>query len=421
MPGEKSSGTLVVGASQAGVQLAVSLRELNSDEPITLVGAEERPPYQRPPLSKAFLAGKAGEDTLELRAPDFYPESNLRLICAERVTRLSMSAGGGGEAVTDRGRTLRFEHLALTVGAAPRRISVPGHDLDGVCYLRDAADAIDLRRRLASASEVVIIGGGFIGLEAAAVARAQGKNVTVVEAAERLIARSVAPVVSDFYLRAHLRRGTGVRLGVEVLAINATAGRLSDVELSDGTRVPADIVLVGVGAIPRTELAEQIGLDCRGGIVVDEFARTSDPSVVAAGDCAIGPNPLTGEGLFRLESVQNAVSQARVAAATIAGRPEPYTAVPWFWSDQDTLKLQIAGLTAGYDEYVVRGDPDGERFAVLYYRDGQLLGIDAVNRPPDYLVVRRALSTGANIPADLAVDSNVALKEIVIDPVQVSS
>ncbi|MGH3263667.1 MAG: NAD(P)/FAD-dependent oxidoreductase, partial [Trebonia sp.] len=293
-------------------------------------------------------------------------------------------------------------------------------NLDGVRYLRDADDGIELRRRLAEANDVVVVGGGFIGLEAAAVARSQGKNVTVVEATERLISRSVAPIVSEFYRRAHQRRGTKVLLDEEVTGFVGEHGRVRAVQLSGGALLRADLVLVGIGATPRTELAEQIGLVCRGGIVVDEFARTSRPSIVAAGDCTVFPNPLTGTGTVRLESVQNAVSQARVAAATLAGKPEPYTAVPWFWSDQDDLKLQIAGVSAGYDDYVVRGDPDSERFSVLYYLEGRLLAIDAINNAPDYLSVRKALSLGASIPMEAAADSSAALAKLIVDDVAVT-
>lgn len=412
------SGTLIVGASQAGLQLAASLRELLPDEPIALVGAEQHPPYQRPPLSKAFLAGTEDQAAVELRSPDFYAAAHIRLIRSDRVSQLAIAPAGSGTATTERGRSLAFDRLALTVGAQPRRLRVPGSDLDGVCYLRTVDDSADLRRRLAAATDVVVIGGGFIGLEVAALARSRGKTVTVVEATWRLIPRSVAPIVSDFYYRAHTRRGISVRLGVEVTAIGGANGRVREVQLGDGSCLPADVVLVGIGAVPQTELAEQIGLACRGGIVVDEFARTSQPSVVAAGDCTVGPNPLTGEGSYRLESMQNAVNQARTAAATLAGRAEPYTAVPWFWSDQGDLKLKIAGLTAGYDEYVVRGDPATERFSVLYYRDGHLLGVDAVNQASDFLVVRQALSRGANIPADAAVRTTGSLKGIAMEAVE---
>jgi 3-phenylpropionate/trans-cinnamate dioxygenase ferredoxin reductase subunit len=415
---------LIVGASQAGVQLAACLRDYGYDGPITLIGAEAQPPYQRPPLSKAFLAGTADIASLQLRTEAFYTERRIDVVSGERVTEVHLPPSGpdgSGIALTDRGRTLAFDRLALTVGARPRRLDLPGTDLDGVCYLRAVDDAARLRSHLTPARDVVVIGGGFIGLEAASVARAEGKNVTVVEAAGRLISRSVAPVISDFYRRAHTRRGTEIRLSAEVAGIHGEHGHVSGVRLKDGALLPADLVVVGVGVVPRTELAEQLGLVNDGGIVVDEFARTSKPSVVAAGDCTVAPNPLTGEGRVRLESVPNAVSQARVAAATLAGKPQPYRDVPWFWSDQYNLKLQIAGVTNGYDQLVVRGDPDSERFAVLYYRDGTLLAINAINSAPDYLAVRKALSSGMPMPAEKAAASDVPLKELLGKLVQPGS
>jgi 3-phenylpropionate/trans-cinnamate dioxygenase ferredoxin reductase component len=412
-----SAGTLVVGASQAGLQLAVSLRELGDTEPITLVGEEVHPPYQRPPLSKAFLSGEEDAPSLAFRTPAFYAESGIGLRSGERVTALTLSPtgpAGSGVATTSSGAAVPFDRLALTVGAEPRRLEVPGATLDGICYLRDVDDAAQLRSRLAAARHVVVVGGGFVGLEAAAVARAQGKTVTVVEAADRLISRAVAPTVSAFYRRAHARRGTTVLLSAAVAAFGGEHGHVTEVQLSDGSRLPADLVVVGIGVRPRTALAEQIGLECDGGIVVDSCARTSEPSVVAAGDCTVAPHPLTGQGRVRLESVQNAVAQARVAAASLLGRPEYAPTVPWFWSNQGDLRLQIAGLTAGYDEHVVRGEPDSERFSVLYYRDGRLLAIDAVNRPADYMAVRKALTDGATIPAAAAGDIDVALKTLIV-------
>ena len=417
MPGTSSPadpGTLIVGASQAGLQLASSLREMGDDRPITLVGEELHPPYQRPPLSKEFLAGAAEADSLAFRTLDWYAGANIELVLGERVTDLSLPDGDRpGTATTNAGRTLPFARLALTVGAAPRRLTVPGAELDGVSYLRDVDDAADLKDRLVRAQDVVVVGGGFIGLEAAAVARSMGKRVTVVEMADRLIPRAVAPVVSEFYRAAHERRGTTVLLSTGLRAIEGDAeGRVSRVVLDGDLHLPADLVVVGVGVVPRIELAEQIGLSCDGGIVVDEHARTSAPGVVAAGDCTVLPHPLTGEGRVRLESVQNATTQAALAAASLLGRLDGKPAVPWFWSNQGDLRLQIAGLSAGFDNHVVRGDPDTERFSVLYYRGEQLLAIDAVNTPTDYLVVRKALGQGIPLPAHLAADASTPLKDL---------
>lgn len=407
------SGTVIVGASQAGVQLAVSLRELGDTAPITLVGAEPYPPYQRPPLSKEFLTGTAGAESLAFRTAAFYADTGIELVCGERVVDLALCSDGrpgSGTARTDAGRELAFDRLALTVGARPRRLTVPGADLDGVLYLRDVDDAERLRSRLGDAARVVVVGGGFIGLEGAAVARAQGKHVTVVEAAERLVPRAVAPVVSEFYRQAHERRGTEILLSTAVAGFTGADGSVTGVLLADGTELPADVVMVGVGVVPRTELAEKLGLECDGGIVVDAHARTSEPSVVAAGDCTVLPHPLTGEGLVRLESVHGAVHQATVAAATLVGAEAETRSVPWFWSNQGQLRLQIAGLSTGFDSFVVRGDMDEEKFSVLYYRDGVLLAVDAVNNPVDYMVVRKALTQGVSIPAERAADSSTPLK-----------
>jgi 3-phenylpropionate/trans-cinnamate dioxygenase ferredoxin reductase subunit len=409
------AGTLIVGASQAGLQLAVSLRDAGDTGPITLIGEEAHAPYQRPPLSKAYLQGSAELEQLWLRAPEVLAGADISLVTGERIETIELNDGGpSGSARTRSGRLLTFDRLALTVGARPRRLEAPGADLDGVTYLRTADDASALRDLQSDAQSVVVIGGGFIGLEAAAVARAQGKSVTVVEAADRLIGRAVAPVVSEFYHAAHARRGVDIRLGTRVTALSGRDNRVRAVDLSDGTCVPADLVIVGIGVLPRGQLARQLHLDFRGGIVVDRLARTSNPTVVAAGDCTVQPNPLTGEGQVRLESVQNAITQAKTAAATLMGRHEPNDAVPWFWSDQYDLKLQIAGLSTGHDQYVVRGDIDAESFSVLYYREGALLAVDAVNLPGDYMAVRKALTQGSTISAEAAADSAVALKQLIV-------
>jgi 3-phenylpropionate/trans-cinnamate dioxygenase ferredoxin reductase subunit len=410
------SGTLIVGAGQAGLQLAVSLRQMGDAAAITLIGEESHAPYQRPPLSKEFLAGTAGPQSLQLRSPAFYADNGIELLRGEGTADVTLSRlgqPGSGTVLTTTGRSIAFDRLALTTGAAARRLTLSGADLDGICYLRGHDDAADLRVRLSRASRVVVVGGGFIGLEAAATARAAGLEVAVVEAGERLMARAVGAVVSDFYLEAHRRRGVRVLLSCGVTGFAGDdGGRVTGVLLDDGTQLPADLVLVGVGVVPRTEVAEWMGLLCEGGIVVDSCARTSEPGVVAAGDCTVRPDPMTGLGRVRLESVQNAISQAQSAAATLLGRPAEVRAVPWFWSNQGSLRLQIAGLSAGHDMRVVRGTPEDEQFSVLYYRAGRLLAADAVNSPADYMAVRKALSTGATLPADQAIDPGIPLKSL---------
>ncbi|WP_370416015.1 NAD(P)/FAD-dependent oxidoreductase [Streptomyces fradiae] len=405
------SGTVVVGAGQAGLHLAVSLRQGGDEEPIVLVGEEPHAPYQRPPLSKDFLAGRADQDSLAFRDPGYYEQAGIRLLTGERIT-----GAEPGLLHTASGRTLPYERLALTLGAEPVRLPVPGAGLRGVCTLRGLEDARALRERLARAERVVVVGGGFIGLETAAVARSLGVRVTVVEAGERLMARAVAPVVSEFYRQAHTRQGTEVLLSAAVAGFEGdAAGRVRAAVLADGTRLPADLVLLGVGVRPRTGPARALGVEVDGGIVVDARSRTNVPGVVAAGDCTVRPHPLTGEGRLRLESVPSAVAQAQAAAASLLGRDEPDTSVPWFWSNQGELRLQIAGLSAGHDATVVRGEPASGQFSVLYFRRGALLAVDAVNRPADYMAVRRALTRGEHLSADRAGDAAVPLKQLLTE------
>ncbi|HEY0951096.1 NAD(P)/FAD-dependent oxidoreductase [Nocardioides sp.] len=405
-----SDGILIIGANQAGAQLACGLREHGVTAPVTLVGAEPHLPYRRPPLSKAFLAGEAAADSMLLRPATYYRDRGIDVVTGEWISEVSMAVGGGA-ASTARGRAFEFDQLALTVGGTPRRLSVPGADLGNVLYLRDLADALALREGLASAEHVVVIGGGFIGLEAAAVARARGCQVAVVEALPQLMARAVAPVVADFYADAHRRRGVQVLLGSGVAALSGE-GAVRSVELADGTSLRADLVLVGIGIVAHTELAEQLGLEVAGGgILVDELGRTSRAGVVAAGDCTSMRVP---GGIRRIESVANAIDQARAAAATLAGLRDPLATVPWFWSDQGDLKMQTAGLSTGFDEVVLRGDVTTEQFSALYYRDGRLIAIDAINAPRDYMAVRKILESGGGVPREAAADMTRPLADFLV-------
>ncbi len=403
-------GVLIVGASQAGAQLATSLREFGATCPITLVGGESHLPYQRPPLSKAFLHGTVEAEQLLLRSSAYYADQGIDIVTGQWVEHIDQDASGG-RAVAASGRSFDFSQLALTVGGSARRLTVPGADLANVFYLRDLDDATALRSALDDAKRVVVVGGGFVGLEAAAVTRALGKEVTVVEALDRLLVRAVAPVVSEFYLDAHRRRGVDVLLNTGVVSIAGTDS-VTSVDLSDGTSLPADIVLVGIGLVPHTDLARGLGVECDGGIVIDEHARTNRPGIVAAGDCTTLRRPSTA-GLLRIESVANAIAQGRAAAATLAGVHDPLSAVPWFWSDQGDLKLQIAGLSAGYDDVVLRGDPATEQFSALYYAGPDLIAIDAVNAPRDYMAVRKLLETGGSVPREVAADIDVQLKTLI--------
>ncbi len=396
------------------MQVAVTLREEGFGGQITLVGDEPQPPYQRPPLSKAYLAREADETSLELRNDQFYRDHNITVVTGQRIVAIEQGARGS-IARSESGREFPFTGLALTTGASAKALEVEGATLQGVHYLRTLADAKDILAQWDTASRVVVVGGGFIGLEIAAVAQKAGKTVTVVQRGDRLMGRSVSPIVSDFYVAAHRRRGTDIRLKTSVARVVGEAGVVTAVELTSGDTIDADLVLVGVGVSPRSELAEAMGLaTIDGAIVVDEFAQTSAANVVAAGDAVVFLHPSAAGSHICLESVQNAVDQAKVAAKTLLGVKDAYLATPWFWSDQADLKLQIAGLSHDYDHTVVRGNPDDEAFSVLYYRNEKLIAIDAINSVSDYMAVKRALSTGGTIPAESASDLSTPLKTLVI-------
>ena len=409
------TGVLVVGAGEAGVRVATSLRELGDDRPVLLLGDEPHPPYQRPPLSKAFLDGTADHDTLALRTPEFFREAAVDVRTGRTVTDIDLDASGAGTARCADGDAVAFDHLVLATGAMARALPVDGADLDGVCTLRSLQDAEALRARLAAARRVVVLGAGYIGLEAAAVASARGLDTTVVEREDRLLSRVSAAPLSGFLLDRHRAWGVRFELGTEVEDIVGDGGRVRGARLADGRELPADLVVAGLGAAPGTELAEKLGLQVRRGVVVDAAGRTSRPGVFAAGDCTVLPHPhLPGE-LLGVESVQNANDQARAVAATIAGVAPPPQAVPWFWSDQRDLKLQIAGISSGHDRYVVRGEPGGGDVTVLYYREDALIASESVNRPRDFMAVKRALGKDRTIPPDAAADPDTPLKDLITD------
>jgi 3-phenylpropionate/trans-cinnamate dioxygenase ferredoxin reductase subunit len=309
------------------------------------------------------------------------------------------------------GRRLSYGQLVLALGARNRRLPIPGAELEGVCYLRTLAEAVELKQRLEQTRQVVVIGGGFVGLEVAASARTLGKPVTVVEALPRLMARAVGSLISEFVRAAHAARGVEILLNVQVREIRGESGKASEVVLSDGRVIAADLVVVGVGVIPRTELAREAGLPVDNGIVADEFLRTADDHIFAIGDCAQYPSIFSGSRV-RLESVQNAVDQGVCVARTIAGKPAPYRAVPWFWSDQFEIRLQMAGLPEGHDQQVVRGDPATGKFSVFHFRAGKLCSVDSVNRPADHQAARKLFNSGTSLTPLQASDETVDLKTI---------
>ena len=415
------TGLLIIGASQSGVQLAVSLRALGFDEHITLLGDEDHRPYQRPALSKEFLQGTVESESLIFRSNDYWAEHNVELVKGEYIVRIDKEADGSGVAHASSGREFPFKRLALTVGARARNLEIEGADLDGVLYLRNADDALALKARVGDATDVVVIGGGFIGLEAASSLQKMGKNVTVLEFGPRLVGRAVGEETAEYFLQAHRTRGLDIRLNTSAARFTADADggkRVAAVELQDGTVLPAQIVLIGIGVIPNTQLAEQLGLAVDNGVVVDRFALASDGTTVAVGDVANMPNPVPGSEpgeRIRLESVNNAIEHAKVAAYSLTGRREEYAGIPWFWSNQADLKLQIAGLCNGYDQTVIRRDEERGKFSVLYYRQGRIIAADCVNAPLDFMAVKNALAKGRNIPADAAADPATQLKTITTD------
>ncbi|MEV7612583.1 FAD-dependent oxidoreductase [Streptomyces sp. NPDC089799] len=392
---------VVLGAGQAGQQTAASLREHGHQGTVTLIGDEGVLPYERPPLSKAYLKGEADEARLWLRPETFYERNAI-----ERVTGTAVAIDRTARTVRLGDGTLHsYDHLVLATGARPRTLPVPGSDLHGIRTLRTLEDADLLRKDLAGAAHVVVVGAGFIGLEFAAAARELGHGVTVVEYLDRPLARVASAPTAGHFTRLHRERGNALLLGQGVSAFHGDGeGRVAEVELTDGRRLPADLVLVGAGVTPCTELAEAAGLAVAGGVVTDDRLLTSDSRISAVGDCAVFPHP-RADAPLRIESVQNAVDHARLVADRLTGGARTYDDLPWFWSSQFTTTLQIAGLGHTADSEVVLGDPDGGAFSVLLFRDGELVAVESVNRPADHMSARRILTGGIPLtPWDAATE-----------------
>ena len=401
-----TAGTVIVGAGQGGFQAAASLREHGYVAPIALVGDEGLLPYQRPPLSKTYLLGEMDVERLLLRQQAFYATRSIELILDDRATAIDRA---GARVTLASGRTLAYDHLVLALGARNRKLPVEGATLDGVFYLRTRAEADAIHARLLQAQNIVVVGAGFIGLELAAVASKLGKHVTVLEALGRAMSRAVTPPISDFYAQAHAGWGVELMLNARLQAIDGDGGRVAGVTLADGRSLAAELVLVGIGITPNVELAAAAGLATENGIVVDAQLATADPRISAIGDCAAFPHPASATRI-RLELVQNAVDQGRCVAKRIAGVGEDYAAVPWFWSDQRDLKLQMVGLSGGCEVTVLRGDPAARAFSVFCFRAGKLVGIESVNRAADHMFGRRLLTAGESITAEEAADPAFDLK-----------
>lgn len=403
-----SKSIVIIGGGQAAAQTCASLRLFGFEGGITLIGDEAALPYQRPPLSKAYMKGEFAEERLYFKPDAWYQDQNIDTVLSTRATKIERSA----QTVSlEHGGSVAYDALIIATGSRPRALPVTGADLDGVFDLRDLADVERIRPRMIAGQKLVIVGAGYIGLEAAAVARQMGLDVTVLEMEDRVLARVTSPVMSAFFEAEHTRQGVAVRTGARLASLAGSDGKVTTATLSDGSELAADIVLVGIGILPNVELAEDAGIACSNGILTDRDARTDDPRVFAAGDCAARPLVHYGrEG--RLESVHNAIEQGKLAAAAIMGKPRPPEDCPWFWSDQYDLKLQIAGLSQGYDQTVVRGDIDARKFAVFYLQNGKLIAVDAINSPPEFLASKKLIMTGASLAPETLSDTSQSMKEI---------
>jgi 3-phenylpropionate/trans-cinnamate dioxygenase ferredoxin reductase subunit len=395
---------VIVGAGHAGVQLAASLRSEGYDDPVVLVDGQHHLPYHRPPLSKGILSGEIDMTGVLLRPETFYRANRIDILLGERAV-----------SVDHKRRLLRLEsssvlsygHLVLATGTTARLCSLPGADLDGVVYLRTLSDALDLRQRIGMARSVAVIGAGFIGLEIAALVGKLGREVHIIEIAERMMGRLVSQAVSDHFAKFHGGHAQ-VHLRASATAIEGEGGRVSRVRLADGMMIPADLVLVGIGVTPELELARSARLGSVEGVTVDAVLHTQDPFISAIGDIARHPNRHLGR-LARLESVQNANDQARCLAKSLVGKGVPYSAIPWFWSDQAEQKLQIVGIPGGYDRTVRRGD--GGSFSIFGYRAERLVAVESVNAARDHVVARKILGGGGSLPPSVAADLSVDLRE----------
>lgn len=398
---------VIAGAGHGAGQVVASLKQHEFDGRIVLIGDEPYLPYQRPPLSKKFLAGEMPPQRLYFKPASFYEDPHIEVRLETRVDRIDRDAR---KVVTSQGEEIVYDKLVLAIGSRVRTVDVPGIDLPGVHYLRSIADVDAIRADAASRKNVVIVGAGYIGLEVAAVCRQLGLEVAVVEMADRVMTRVVSPHVSDYFQLRHTTHGVRLLLSTGLAGFEGRR-RLKRVLTDDGQSIAADFAVVGVGILPNTELAADAGLDVDDGIVVDDHCRTSDPDIYAIGDCTRHPNAIYGRDL-RLESVHNALEQAKTAAGNICGTDSAYSQVPWFWSDQYDIKLQIAGLSDGYDDVVVRGDPSAGSFACLYLREGVLIAVDAINSPREFMQSKALIEKHARIDAGKLADSGLMLKDL---------
>ena len=399
---------IIAGASHAASMLAPTLRQQGWQGRIIVIGAEASIPYHRPPLSKDYLAGEKTLDEILIRPAKVYEKSEVEFILNTSLE--SIDRDNKTVRLSDN-ETLSYDKLALTVGSKVRKVNLPGVDLDGVFYLRDLKDVECISPYINAGANAVIVGGGYIGLETAAVLNKKGMNVTVLEMMERVLQRVTAPLVSEFYTRIHEEEGVSIRCGTGVTGFKGN-GRVAKVLCSDGSEFAADLVVIGIGILPNTELARAAGLKVDNGIVVNDRAQTSDPDIFAAGDCTYHHNPIYDRWV-RLESVQNATDQSRVIASAACGKEVSYNAMPWFWSDQYDLMLQIAGLSQGYDEIVIRGDPENSRsFAAFYLKAGRVIAVDAINKPQEFMFSKKLIPLRKTVDKKRLADAGVPIKEL---------
>jgi len=407
-----SSTAIIIGAGHAGGELAIALRNEGWEGRILLLGEEAHLPYHRPPLSKAYLAGSVEKSSLSIRPQMAYDKANVEFIGGVRVSRIDRA---NQRLELADGSQLAYDRLAIATGGRPRPLSVPNAAVAERCanfhYLRTLDDVEQIRAQLAPGKRLAIVGGGYIGLEVAASAIAQGLQVTVLEALPRVLQRVTAAELSAYYERKHREAGVDIRTGVQVADLEVTGDTVTAVLCADGSRLAADLVVVGIGLLANTELAAEAGLQVDNGILVDEHAQTSDPHIYAAGDCTNHPNALLGRRL-RLESVPNALEQSRVAAANMAGKAKTYASVPWFWSDQYELKLKMVGLAEGFERLVLRGDPATDSFSAFYLKGDKVLAADTVNRPQDFIAAKRLVAEGIAVTAEQLADDGRPLKEL---------
>ena len=398
---------VIVGAGQSAAQCVLTLKRNNFEKPIVVIGEEDHLPYQRPPLSKDYLSGDVELDRVYMKTQDFYDQNNVTVKVATKVLSLDRREK---MVHLSKGEALPYENLVLATGSRVRQLEVEGSDLKNINYLRSINDSNNLKDQFQKGKSLVIIGAGYIGLEVAAAAVKKGLKVTVVEMEDRVMSRTVDPIISDYFDTLHRNKGVEIILGSALEKFEGKAF-VEKVVCTDGTTLDADSVVVGVGILPNQELAESAGLRCNNGILVNEFGRTEDPSIFACGDCTNHPNFYVNKNI-RLESVHNALEQAKTVALSLLGKPEKYDQVPWFWSDQFEEKLQTVGLSGDHDETVVRGSIEERLFMLFYLKKGELIAVDSVNNPKDFLISKKLVANKLKISSDVLCDQSVDLKDL---------